>query len=132
MTRLVFLVFAYFFLVLAVIGVLVPGIPTVPFLLLTAWFSARGSQRLHRWLYEHPYFGKLLIDWETQGAISRRTKIVTVAMLMVSWAVMYQKVEAAWLLAVVTVLFLAFIAFLVSRPEPRKALPPGVDDPRAR
>lgn len=120
MTRFVFLICAYFFLVLAVIGVLVPGIPTVPFLLLTAWFSARGSERLHRWLYEHRYFGKLLIDWETQGAISRRTKVVTVAMLMVSWIVMYRQVDAGWILAVVTVLFVVFIAFLVSRPEPQK------------
>ena len=118
MTRFVYLLFAYFFLVLALIGLLVPGIPTVPFLLLTAWFAARGSERLHRWLYEHRYFGKLLQDWESQGAISRNAKIGAVSMMMVSWVVMYLQIDAVWLIAVVSVVFAVLIAFLVSRPEP--------------
>lgn len=120
MTRYVYLVFAYVFLVCAVIGVIVPGIPTVPFLLLTAWCSARGSERLHRWLYEHPYFGGLLADWETQGAISRRTKVVTVVMLLASWVVMYLRIDSTWLLAVIAVLLIGVMLFVVSRPEPRK------------
>jgi uncharacterized membrane protein YbaN (DUF454 family) len=64
LTRLASLILAYLFLVLAIIGIVLPGIPTVPFLLLTAWFAARGSERLHSWLYTHPHLGKLLIDWE--------------------------------------------------------------------
>ena len=76
MTRLAALILAYFFLALAVVGVFLPGLPTVPFLILTAWFAARGSDRLHGWLYAHPRFGKLLIDWEQQGAISLTSKIL--------------------------------------------------------
>jgi uncharacterized membrane protein YbaN (DUF454 family) len=49
------LILAYFFLALAIAGIFLPGLPTVPFLLLTAWFAARGSERLHRWLYAHPH-----------------------------------------------------------------------------
>ena len=118
MTRLVALILAYFFLALAIVGIILPGIPTVPFLLLTAWFSAKGSVRLHRWLYGHPHLGKLLIDWEGQGAISRGSKVVAVLMLIVSWVVMYQRLYNVWVLAVITLLFIVIIAYLVSRPEP--------------
>ena len=99
MTRLVALLLAYFFLALAIVGVFLPGIPTVPFLLLTAWFSAKGSEGLHRWLYEHPHLGKLLIDWEGQRAISCGSKVAAVLMLIVSWVVMYHRLNNVWTLA---------------------------------
>ena len=118
-TRLVALLLACLFLAIAVAGMFLPVVPTVPFLLLAAWFSARGSKRLHRWIYEHPRLGKLLIDWEQQGAISRRSKVVAVSMLAVSGIVMCRHLGGGWALAGVTVLFLAVIAFLLSRPEPR-------------
>lgn len=120
MMRFVALILAYFFLALAIIGVFLPGIPTVPFLLLTAWFSAKGSERLHRWLYAHPHLGQLLIDWEGQKAISRSSKVMAVLMFMLSWTVMYYRIENMWCLVAITLLFLLMIAFLVSRPEPRK------------
>lgn len=119
MTRIIALLLAYFFLALAIIGVILPGLPTVPFLLLAAWFSARGSVRLHRWLYSHPHFGRLLIDWEQQGAISRSSKIIASILIVVSWVIMYQRIDNLWLMAGITILFTLVIAFLISRPEPR-------------
>ena len=118
-TRWAAVILAYFFLLLAVIGVFLPGLPTVPFLLLTAWFAARGSERLHRWLYAHPHLGKLLIDWEQQGAVSRSSKVVAVLLLTTSWVIMYLRIGNPGLMAGVAVLFIAIMAFLVSRPEPR-------------
>lgn len=120
MKRLVYLIAAYFFLALAVIGIFLPGLPTVPFLLLTAWFSARGSKRLHRWLYQHPHLGKILIEWESEGAISQTSKILAVSMLMVSGVVMYHRFNNQWALAGVTLLFILIAVYLISRPEPSK------------
>jgi len=119
LTRWASLVLAYLFLILAVIGVVLPGLPTVPFLLLTAWFAARGSDRLHSWLYAHPSLGKLLIDWEQQGAVSRSSKVIAVVLLMASWIVMYLRIDNQWLMAGLAVLFLSVIVFLLSRPDPR-------------
>lgn len=119
MPRYLALLLAYACLALAFIGVVLPGLPTVPFLLLTAWFSARGSERLHRWLYGHPRFGKLLIDWETQRAISRKSKLIAVLMLAASWALMYRRLDNPWLLAGIGLFFTGVAAFLLSRPEPR-------------
>jgi len=120
MARLVALILAYFFLVLAIVGMFIPGLPTVPFLLLTAWFAAKGSERLHSWLYAHPHLGKLLIDWEQQGAVSRTSKVIAVLMLITSWVVMYLRLDNVWGLAGIAVLFIAVATYLVSRPEPNK------------
>jgi uncharacterized membrane protein YbaN (DUF454 family) len=118
MIRFMSLILAYFFLALAIVGALLPGIPTVPFLLLTAWFSARGSKRLHNWLYEHPYLGKPIIDWEEQGAVSRKSKVIAVIMIIVGWIVMYHRLNNMWVVIGVTILLMAISLFLVSRPEP--------------
>ncbi len=120
MARLVALILAYFFLVLAIVGMFVPGLPTVPFLLLTAWFAARGSERLHSWLYAHPHLGKLRIDWEQQGAVSRTSKVIAVLMLIISWVIMYHRLDNVWGLVGIAVLFVAIATYLVSRPEPNK------------
>ena len=120
LTRWTSLILAYLFLVLAVIGVVLPGLPTVPFLLLAAWFAARGSERLHAWLYAHPKFGRLLIDWEQQGAISRSSKVLAVLLLTASWLLMYLRLDDIWLMTGVAVLFLGIIIFLLTRPEPRR------------
>lgn len=121
MTQLLSLVLAYFFLALSIVGVFLPGLPTVPFLLLTAWFAARGSARLHSWLYAHPQLGRLLIDWEKQGAVSRSSKVLAVLMLITSWVVMYYRLNNAVLLAGLAVLFICIALFLLTRPEPDNA-----------
>ena len=120
MARLAALILAYFFLALAIVGIFFPGLPTVPFLLLTAWFAARGSDRLHSWLYAHPHLGKLLIDWEQQGAVSRTSKVIAVIMLITSWVVMYHRIDNVWWLAGIAVLFITIATYIVSRPEPNK------------
>lgn len=120
MARLAAIILAYFFLALAIVGMFLPGLPTVPFLLLTAWFAARGSDRLHGWLYAHPHLGRLLIDWEQQGAVSRTSKVIAVLMLIASWVVMYHRLDNIWVLVGIAVLFVAIAVFLVSRPEPKK------------
>ena len=118
MTRIISLILAYFFLDLALLGVFIPGLPTVPFLLLTAWFAARGSERLHSWLYAHPQLGKLLIDWEQHGAISMANKVMAFLLLTGSWVTMYYRLDDARLLLGVGIVFIIIIAFILSRPPP--------------
>ncbi len=116
MAKLTALVLAYIFLALAIIGLFLPVMPTVPFLLLAAWFSAKGSERLHRWLYAHPHFGKMLIDWEERGAISRTGKVATVLTLSASWTFLYFQLESIWGLTAMAILFIVITTFVVSRP----------------
>ena len=108
---------AYLCVGVALIGVVLPGLPTVPFLLLAAWAAARGSRRLHDWLYRHPRFGAALIDWEEQGAVSSRSKVVAVTLLAVSWLVMLWRFDP-WVPVVAAFFFAGVATFLLTRPAP--------------
>ena len=61
-------------LVMTVVGLIVPGIPTVPFLLLSSYGFARSSPRMNRRLRETKFFGPILIEWEQHGGLSRASK----------------------------------------------------------
>ncbi|MBY8965395.1 YbaN family protein [Algiphilus sp.] len=121
MARFAALILAYLFVGLAFIGVFLPGLPTVPFLLLAAWFAARGSEKLHRWLYAHPTFGQLLIDWEREKAVSRKAKVLAIVMLIASWLFMYWRLGPHWLLLVISITFVTVSIFLITRPLPSRS-----------
>ncbi len=73
------------FVVIGVIGLYVPGLPTTPFLLLGAACYLRSSERLYRWLVEHPRFGAGLRTMLEQRAVPRKLKV---ASLVIAWAVL--------------------------------------------
>jgi uncharacterized membrane protein YbaN (DUF454 family) len=71
-------------LVLGVIGVALPIMPTAPFLILAAWAGGKGWPALEAWLLSHPRYGDHIRRWRERGAISRKTKIVATAMMLTS------------------------------------------------
>lgn len=64
------------FLAMGVIGIILPVLPSTPFVLLAAWFFARSSEKWHAKLLDSELFGPMIRNWETKRCISRRTKIV--------------------------------------------------------
>lgn len=119
MRRHSFALLAYLCVGLACVGLVVPGLPTVPFLLVAAWAGARGSDRLHAWLHAHAQFGPLLRDWREQGAVPVRAKWLTVVMLFASWLLLVWYLETPWVTLGAGALFVLVAAFVVSRPAPR-------------
>jgi uncharacterized membrane protein YbaN (DUF454 family) len=63
----------------AAVGVLLPLIPTTPFVILAAFAFMRSSRRLHDWLITHRIFGPVILDWREHGAISRPAKSIAIA-----------------------------------------------------
>lgn len=70
---------------LALIGIVLPVLPTTPFLLVATWAFARSSPRLDAWLHAHPRLGPPLAAWETRRAIPRRAKALAGVSLPASW-----------------------------------------------
>ena len=63
-------------LILGVIGILVPVMPTTPFLLISSFCYLRSSQRLYNWLIYHKILGAYLYNYLTYRAVTRSTKIM--------------------------------------------------------
>ena len=70
------------FVGIAILGAILPVLPTTPWVLLAGACFARSSPRLHRRLKRSPYFGHLLRDWETHRGIRWRVKLFAVGMVV--------------------------------------------------
>jgi uncharacterized membrane protein YbaN (DUF454 family) len=92
-------------LALAVVGIILPGLPTTPLVLLAAWCFAKASPQLHTWLLNHRQLGKLVRDWETHRSIPLKVKWVATALM--SFMVLlsaWQLQELPWLAGLVVVM----------------------------
>ena len=81
--RLIYIAIGCIAVVLGVIGIFLPLLPTTPFLLVAAWAFAKSSPRLEAWLTNHPRFGPPLRDWRERGAIPKRAKVIAVAAMAI-------------------------------------------------
>jgi uncharacterized protein len=68
-------------LVLGIIGIVLPVLPTTPFVLLAAACFARSSQRFHAMLLNNRSFGPLVREWEQYRSIPRRTKLWAITLM---------------------------------------------------
>ena len=86
-----------FFLLLGAAGVILPLLPTTPFVLLAAGCFARSSPRLHRWLLDSALFGPVLRDWENKHCVSCRVKRFAIGMMvLVGGSSVYLFVPRGW------------------------------------
>lgn len=118
---------------MTVVALIVPGIPTVPFLLAAGYFLARSSPALHACLRHAPVFGPILIEWEEFGGLSRSSKAgligLTAAIFVVSAALGASNPLALVILVVMASISIHGIARLPGlrgEAPSRVALQPGV------
>ena len=110
--RMMYLTLAGVFFVLGIIGIVLPGLPTTPFLLLTSYFLARSWPRMHRMLLANKLVGPFLRQWQQHRAVKLRTKIHAAVLVCVVMALfIYFSNLSTALMA--TVLALASLGLLV-------------------
>jgi uncharacterized membrane protein YbaN (DUF454 family) len=110
---------------LGTVGIIVPILPTTPFLLLAAACFLRSSDRLYRWLTTHPLFGKFIRDYREHHAIPLRVKIPVLILLWLTIGISIVWVaEALWLRLLLGAIAAGVTIHLVSlRNEPPPAQP---------
>ncbi|WP_164661492.1 YbaN family protein [Tropicibacter sp. Alg240-R139] len=115
--RVVWVVLGVFCMALAMIGVVLPLLPTVPFLLLAAFCFARSSERLHDWLLSHQIFGPMIVDWNTSGAIRPAAKKAATLSVTAVFGMSLALGLASHILIVQAVTLGAVLIFIWTRPS---------------
>ena len=82
--RYLYIALGTFSLVMGIMGIFLPVLPTTPLLLLTAYCYYRGSKRMYAWLMRHSIFGKYIRNFREHRIIPRRVKIVILTLLWAS------------------------------------------------
>lgn len=90
---------ALFSLCLALLGVVLPGLPTTPFLLSASWAARRGWPAFEQYLQTHPRFGPLLQQWQQHRVVPRSAKYTASGMLGVSLLCLWWWQGLEWALA---------------------------------
>lgn len=103
---------------LGALGIALPLLPTTPFVLLAAFAFARSSVRLHAWLLSHRTFGPIIENWRVHGAISRRSKTVSVVSMAAAFALAVVFGASPTLLALQALVLFAAAVFVLTRPAP--------------
>jgi len=104
-------------MVIAGVGIVLPVLPTVPFLIVAAWAGSKGWIGLERWLLEHPLHGPLIQRWRDHRAIPRQAKMLAVTMMSVSVLLLVLSPVPDWIKIVIPMIMVVVALWLWQHPE---------------
>jgi len=115
--RWLLLVAGFLSLALGAIGVILPGLPTTPFVLLAAYFFARSSPEMHERLLANRVFGPMIVEWSEHRSVPLRAKILAVVMIaLVGGLLVVFILDTFWLRAIVVATLSTVSLWLIMRP----------------
>ena len=88
----------WFFILLSAIGVLLPILPTTPFLILALAIFANSSPKFHRMLLNNRWFGPILKEWEDNRTVTRQIKVRATLLVLVSFSFSIFLLQTSWIL----------------------------------
>lgn len=98
------------------IGIIIPGLPTTIFLILAAACFAKSSPRLHQKLLNHPWFGPIIDNWNNNKSIPRRAKKLAILMIAISYGYTWYVLDSLLLKLSIGVILAMVIIYLVRLP----------------
>lgn len=115
--RILWLITGLFALAFGLLGVVLPLLPTVPFMILAAFCFSKSSDRLHDWLVNHPIYGSHIRDWRDHGAIHPNAKRLSTAMIAMAFCMSLLLGVKPVLLAVQALVLSIVMIFIWTRPD---------------
>lgn len=116
MQRYILIILGWLAVVLAAIGVIMPLLPTTPFLLLAAWCFARSSPRFHYWLLHRSVFGRYLRCWQQHHAMPPGAKGRAILFILLSFALSLWMVKVFWLRILLLAILILLLIFIIRLP----------------
>jgi len=104
--RTLFVITGTIFLGLGSIGIILPVLPTTPFLLLSAACYYRSSERLHQWMINNRWFGNYIRNYKEGKGIPLKTKVLVLSLLWIS--ITYSAIF------IITILFVQIVLFIIA------------------
>tara|TARA_B100000945_G_C20425966_1_gene620503 strand:+ start:5219 stop:5596 length:378 start_codon:yes stop_codon:yes gene_type:complete len=125
MGKTIFMIKKYFYITLGCscialgyIGIIIPGIPTTPFLLLSLWFFSRSSKSYKMWLLNHKLFGAIIKNWYLHRSIDNKSKVIAILLIILTFTT---SIYFAFPITV-DIIFIIFATilclFIITRPKP--------------
>ncbi|RJT44624.1 DUF454 family protein [Rahnella woolbedingensis] len=112
MKRILLIMVGWLCVVLATLGVVLPLLPTTPFLLLAAWCFARSSPRFHHWLLHRSWFGRYLRHWQAHRALPKGAKPKAVALIVITFAISIYFVPLLWVRILLVCMMFALLIMM--------------------
>ena len=89
MKKLFWNILGFICLGLAYIGVVTPGFPYSIWVVAAAYCFSKGSERMHRWIYNHKIFGPFLTNWNQKRVFPTKMRYFMLGMMSLSLILMY-------------------------------------------
>lgn len=120
--KICYFILAWVFFALGAIGVVLPVLPTTPFMILALWAFAKSSKRFHNWLYRHRLFGPPLQKWEEHRVIPLSAKILSISMMTASFAyIVFFRELNIYIILFTAIVMLYGMWFILTKPSTIKS-----------
>ena len=116
MQRIILIIIGWLAVVLGTLGVVLPVLPTTPFILLAAWCFARSSPRFHAWLLYRSWFGSYIRHWQDHRALPPGAKPRALIFIVLTFAVSLYLVNILWVRLLLLVMMCALLFFMWRMP----------------
>lgn len=116
--RLLWLLVGLLCVFIGALGVVLPLLPTTPFLLVAVFAFARSSARLHAWILAHPKFGPLIDNWHKHGSIDRKSKRIAIIVIIATPIITFVIGAPLWAIGAQLVVLAISATFILTRPPP--------------
>lgn len=114
LTRILFLIGGSLSLIIGIIGIFVPLLPTTVFLLIAAYCYFRSSEKLYYWLINHKYLGAYISNYRKYKAMPKKAKISAISLLWITIAISAILVDILWVRLILLFVALSITAYILS------------------
>ncbi len=103
-------------IILGIAGIILPLLPTTPFILLAAACFAKSSPKFHHWLVSHPFFGPIIASYKDGKSIPPKVKMKVILLIWFTLSISIYLLEPIWLRSGLFLLGVFFTVHLWRKP----------------